>query len=158
MKGFVLEQGYAPFPVAAGGRLMLRHKSQQPCFILAYRNGSAFQHGFSNWSTLLKPARFPTWVTFELKLLNNKQALSDLIKNINEYVHRSKISKDKIVGMGHRYAWFFINPIEGYQLYISLFRKPKALPNTLPMKRGLSTYIDNDSSLIALAEQKFGDR
>ena len=94
------------------------------------------------------------FMMFELKLLNNDQALTQLIEHINRYIIDSGISKDKIAGIGVGMPGF-INPIKGIN-YTYLDSGDKTLNQYISDETGLPTYIDNDSSLIALAEQKFG--
>jgi predicted NBD/HSP70 family sugar kinase len=93
-------------------------------------------------------------VMFDLKLLNNDTALDKLVEGINNYINNSGISRDKIAGTGIGMPGF-INPIKGIN-YTYLNAGDRTLTQYLTDETGLPTYIDNDSSLIALAEQKFG--
>ena len=93
-------------------------------------------------------------LTFELKLLNNPEALPTLVDRINSYIAHSSIPKDKIAGIGIGMPGF-INITEGIN-YTYLDAGGQSLTAYLTSKTGIATYIDNDSSLIALAEQKFG--
>ncbi|MDB5124643.1 MAG: nagC 2 [Mucilaginibacter sp.] len=148
-EGFVVEQGYAP---SSGGRRPLMYAIKPTAMYVLAIAMDQLSTRIQLVNLLNQPVS--DLVTFELKLLNNERALFDLVKGINEYIHRSKISKDKIVGMGIGMPGF-INPIQGIN-YTYLNAGSKSLAQYLADETGLTTYIDNDSSLIALAEQKFG--
>jgi glucokinase-like ROK family protein len=150
-EGFVVEKGYAP---SSGGRRPLMYAIKPTAMYILAIAMDQLSTRIQLVDLLNQPVS--ELVTFELKLLNNEHALSDLIKNINEYLDRSKISKDKIVGMGIGMPGF-INPIEGINYtYLNAGTGNKSLAQHIAGETGLTTYIDNDSSLIALAEQKFG--
>jgi len=91
---------------------------------------------------------------FELRLTNNPAALPQLIVQINNYIHDTGIPKNKFAGIGIGMPGF-INVNEGIN-YTHLDAGGQSLTELLTLQTGIPTYIDNDSSLIALAEQKFG--
>jgi glucokinase-like ROK family protein len=93
-------------------------------------------------------------MTFDLRLLNNDTALGTLVKSLNNYILKSGISKEKIAGIGMGMPGF-INVRQGIN-YTYLNAGSKSLVQYLRDEIGLPVYIDNDSSLIALAEQRFG--
>jgi predicted NBD/HSP70 family sugar kinase len=92
--------------------------------------------------------------TVELKLHNNDNALTELIGHLNNYIEESGISKKKIAGIGIGMPGF-INAVEGIN-YTYMNAGGESLSTYITRETGITTYIDNDSSLIALAEQKFG--
>ncbi|HEY4325218.1 MAG TPA: ROK family protein [Mucilaginibacter sp.] len=148
-EGFVVEQGYAP---SSGGRRPLMYAIKADAmYILAIAMDQ-----LSTRIQLVNLLNHPVadFSMFDMKLLNNDRALDQLIEKINEYIILSGISKDKIAGIGIGMPGF-INPLRGVN-YTYLDRGGKSLTRTISDETGLPTYIDNDSSLIALAEQKFG--
>jgi|EP01037_Dinobryon_pediforme_P003814 glucokinase-like ROK family protein len=148
-EGFVVEQGYAP---SSGGRRPLMYAiNSSAMYILAIAMDQ-----LSTRLQLVDLLNQPVsdLVMFELKLLNNENALSKLVENINHYINDTGISKDKIAGIGIGMPGF-INPIKGVN-YTYLDAGDKTLTQYITDETGLPTYVDNDSSLIALAEQKFG--
>jgi len=77
-----------------------------------------------------------------------------LIKYTNNYVKSTGIPKDKFAGIGIGMPGF-INVNEGIN-YTHLDANGESLTHYLTQEIGIPTCIDNDSSLIALAEQRFG--
>ena len=148
-EGFVIEKGYAP---SSGGRRPLMYAiNASAMYILAIAMDQ-----LSTRIQLVDLLNHPVsdLVMFELKLLNNGEALDTLVTKINEYLNNSGIGKEKIAGIGIGMPGF-INPLKGIN-YTYLDADPKSLTQYISDETGLPTYIDNDSSLIALAEQKFG--
>ncbi len=148
-EGFVIEQGYAP---SSGGRRPLLYAiNANAMYILAIAMDQ-----LSTRIQLVDLENKPVtdlWM-FDLKLSESEQALDLLIFKINSYINSSGISKDKIAGIGIGMPGF-INPIKGVN-YTYLDTGFKSLTQYITDETGLEVYLDNDSSLIALAEQKFG--
>ena len=90
----------------------------------------------------------------ELKLLNNPSALALLIEYIKEYIRSTDIGIDKIVGIGIGMPGF-IDSAKGSN-YTYLDSGGQSLTDLISLETGLPAYIANDSSLIAIAEQRFG--
>lgn len=148
-EGFVVEQGYAP---SSGGRRPLLYSVKPDAmYILAVAMDQ-----LSTRIQLLDLFNHPVadTLTLELKLLNNTQALTLLVKSINKYIASAPVPASKIAGIGIGMPGF-VNVIEGIN-YSYLDAGGKSLVDYLRDQTGLPVYIDNDSSLIALAEQKFG--
>jgi glucokinase-like ROK family protein len=148
-EGFVVEQGYAP---SSGGRRPLLYSIKPDAmYILAVAMDQ-----LSTRIQLLDLSNRPVAdsLTLELKLLNNNEALGILIKNINNYIAKTNVPKEKIAGIGMGMPGF-VNVVQGIN-YTYLNAGGKSLTRYLREQTGLPVYIDNDSSLIALAEQKFG--
>src|SRR5581483_5159293 len=148
-EGFVVEQGYAP---SSGGRRPLLYSIKPDAmYILAVAMDQ-----LSTRIQLLDLFNQPVAdaLSIDLRLLNNSQALNILTQNINQYIDKAPVSKDRIAGIGIGMPGF-VNVIEGIN-YTYLDSGNRSLTQYLTDETGLPTYIDNDSSLIALAEQKFG--
>jgi predicted NBD/HSP70 family sugar kinase len=77
-----------------------------------------------------------------------------LVEQINKYLDSCGVLKEKITGIGIGMPGF-IDPDKGIN-YTYLKSGDRSLSQYIAEETGLPTYIDNDSSLIALAEQKFG--
>lgn len=148
-KGFVVEQGYAP---SSGGRRPLMYAiNANAMYILAI---AMDQVNTRIQLVDLRNQPVSEMMMFELKLVGNNDALDKLVEYINKYISNCGILKDKIAGIGIGMPGF-IDPLEGIN-YTYLKTEGKSLSQYLSDETGLPTYIDNDSSLIALAEQKFG--
>lgn len=148
-EGFVIEQGYAP---SSGGRRPLMYAiNAHALYILAIAMDQ-----LSTRIQLVDLLNQPVadLMMFELKLADNDDALNVLVDNINNYLDNIEIGKDKIAGIGIGMPGF-INPVKGINYtYLDAGFKPQT--QYIAEATGLNVYLDNDSSLIALAEQKFG--
>ena len=89
-----------------------------------------------------------------LPLAGNKEALTILIDKIEEVIEASTINKNKIAGIGIGMPGFV--DIEKGINYSFMPVKDKNITQTIYERLKINTYIDNDSSVIALAESKFG--
>ncbi|MBD1394504.1 ROK family transcriptional regulator [Mucilaginibacter glaciei] len=148
-EGFVVEQGYAP---SSGGRRPLMYAiNARAMFILAVAMDQ-----LSARIQLVDLHNKPVadLATVELKLADNESALPQLISHLNTYVEDSGIDKGKIAGIGIGMPGF-INAAEGIN-YTYMDADGQSLSEYITRATGINSYIDNDSSLIALAEQKFG--
>lgn len=148
-EGFVVEQGYAP---SSGGRRPLMYSVKSSAMHILAIALDQLTARIQMFDLLNNPVA--DMLTFELKLLNNRDALPKLVSEINRYISNTGILKDKIAGIGIGMPGF-INVTEGIN-YTYLDAGGQSLTAYLTEKTGIATYIDNDSSLIALAEQKFG--
>jgi predicted transcriptional regulator len=148
-KGFVVEQGYAP---SSGGRRPLMYAiNANAMYILAI---AMDQVNTRIQLVDLRNQPVSEMMMFELKLIGNNGALGKLVEYINKYLSNCGVLKDKIAGIGIGMPGF-IDPVEGIN-YTYLKTEDKSLSQYISDETGLPTFIDNDSSLIALAEQKFG--
>ncbi|MEP6611997.1 MAG: ROK family protein [Mucilaginibacter sp.] len=148
-KGFVVEQGYAP---SSGGRRPLMYAiNADAMYILAIAMDQ-----MSTRIQLVDLRNHPVadMMVFELKLGGNDTALNILVDNIKRYLDSCGALKEKITGIGIGMPGF-IDPDKGIN-YTYLKSGDRSLSQYLAEETGLPVYIDNDSSLIALAEQKFG--
>jgi len=148
-KGFVVEQGYAP---SSGGRRPLMYAiNADAMYILAI---AMDQQSTRIQLVDLRNHPVAEMMVFDLKLASNDCALDILVENINKYIEGCGVLKEKITGIGIGMPGF-IDPDKGIN-YTYLKSGDRSLSQYIAEETGLPTYIDNDSSLIALAEQKFG--
>lgn len=89
-----------------------------------------------------------------LPLSNNPDALQVLVEKIVATIEASGISKDKLVGIGIGMPGF-VDVKKGIN-YSFLPFSNKSITKHISEKTGIPVFIDNDSSLVALAELRFG--
>lgn len=91
---------------------------------------------------------------FELKLSDNSNAIHSLIAHINAIVIKSGLPHDKFLAVGITMPGF-IDAFQGNNL--SFLKSPdETLVTYIAKQVELPVFIENDSTSIALAEQKFG--
>ena len=93
--------------------------------------------------------------THELRLLNNSTAHEELSRIINNVIERSGISKRNIAGVGIGMPGF-TNTKLGINYSYLLPPNGESIYKYLERELELHVYLDNDSSLVALSELKFG--
>jgi predicted NBD/HSP70 family sugar kinase len=91
---------------------------------------------------------------FELPLPRNAEALSILTQKIDQFIQQSGILKEKIAGIGIGMPGF-VDFKKGVN-YTFLNTGGESITDHISRQTGLPAFIDNDSSLIALAELRFG--
>jgi len=92
--------------------------------------------------------------TIELPLKDNAEAPEILVDFIRQFIEKSHIPADKFAGIGIGMPGF-VDAEKG--INYSLLKTPKdSLVNYLADEIGIPVFIDNDSSLIALAELRMG--
>lgn len=91
---------------------------------------------------------------FELNLAENEDCLSILAKYIDKFIENSGVSKNKIIGVGIGMPGF-VNAQKGIN-YTFLKTKNGSISQVVGDEIGIPVYIDNDSSLVALTELRFG--
>jgi predicted NBD/HSP70 family sugar kinase len=91
----------------------------------------------------------------ELKLNNNPKAAEELRKNILKFIEKSTIPKSKIAGIGIGMPGF-IDVLKGINHSFLKISKG-SIVSYIESEVGLPVLIDNDSSLIALAELRLGE-
>ncbi|MBZ4189694.1 ROK family protein [Niabella beijingensis] len=90
----------------------------------------------------------------ELKLTDNPEVLLHLKVLIEGAIKKAKISKKKVLGVGIGMPGF-IDPQKGIN-YSFVSTEDSSISGYLQKELDIPAYIDNDSSIIALAEQHFG--
>ena len=146
---FVVEKGYAP---SSGGRrpLMYALNASKMCIVTVAMDQLSTRIGIVD----LLNNNISAVEISSLRLLNNPDALPLLVKIINTHIEHSGISRDHILGVGIGMPGF-VNVNEGNNLTY-LHTRDKSLTSYLSETTGLPVFIDNDSSIIALAELNFG--
>lgn len=91
---------------------------------------------------------------FELKLPNNPQSLDELIQHLQTFIKKTKIAPEKIAGIGIGMPGF-VDSKQGIN-YSFLSAYNDSIVTRIENELGIPVLIDNDSSLIALAELKWG--
>ncbi|MEJ8843317.1 ROK family protein [Lacibacter sp. H375] len=91
----------------------------------------------------------------ELPLSNNHNALAELTQHINSYILSSGVSKQNIAGIGIGMPGF-IDVTKGINHSFLKTESGNSIVSIVEAAVGVPVFIDNDSSLIALAELKFG--
>ncbi|HEY8399400.1 MAG TPA: ROK family protein [Flavihumibacter sp.] len=89
-----------------------------------------------------------------LPLRNNDASLSQLISHIREFINALTIDHEKILGIGIGMPGF-IDVNKGIN-YSYLDNGGAGITTRMEQEIGIPVYIDNDSSVIALAELKLG--
>ena len=90
----------------------------------------------------------------ELVLWNNPNALDELGGHLNNYINKAGVARGKIAGIGIGMPGF-VDVKKGIN-YTFLKVAEGSIVSNIEDRVGLPVLIDNDSSLIALAEQKLG--
>ena len=90
-----------------------------------------------------------------LPLPNNPEALPFLIKIIEQLIDSSGIPKERFVGVGIGMPGF-VDVKKGINYSFLQLASNKSITKHITEKIGIPVFIDNDSSLIALAELRFG--
>ncbi len=90
-----------------------------------------------------------------LPLLDNPQALQILKENISHVIESSGIPKEKLIGVGIGMPGF-VDFKKGINYSFLQLPNNKSITKNISEELGIPVFIDNDSSLVALAEQRFG--
>ncbi|HEX5024469.1 MAG TPA: ROK family protein [Agriterribacter sp.] len=94
--------------------------------------------------------------TFPLTLVDNKGTLKTLVEIINKVIEKSGVDRASILGVGIGMPGF-VNTIQGINYtYLPVENGNTNLRARLQDVLNLPVFIDNDSSVIALAELRFG--
>jgi len=148
-EGFVKESGYAP---SSGGRRPIMY-SIMPDTV--YVLSVAMDQLVTRISVMDMHNNHVAGIEkFELPLQKNPEALAVLAEKMKEVIHKSGIEKKKIIGAGIGMPGF-IDFKKGIN-YTFHYSEEKTITQYLSEKLDIPVYLDNDSSLIALAEFRFG--
>lgn len=149
VEGFVTETGQA---VSTGGRRPVMYSLKDD---VLYVVSVAMDQFVTRIAILdMKNSIITDVVKIELSLPKNPEALSILTNKINQVINESGIPKKKIAGIGIGMPGFV-----DYKKGINHSFLPAAgqsITEYIKEQTHLPVYIDNDSSLIALAELRFG--
>ena len=145
----IVETGYAP---SKGGRRPLMYAVRPDS---KYTVAVAMDQLFTRIVIMDMHRQYATPVEkFELHLAKNPGALDILVERIADHIHRSGILKDKIVGIGIGMPGF-VDSKKGVN-YSFLTEGSINISQHIMDRVGVPTWIENDSSLVALAELSFG--
>jgi len=148
--GFITESGHAP---SSGGRKPLMYSlNAGTLYIVAVAMDQLYLK--ITITDILKNPVVPV-ETHELKLLNNTEALPKLVFIINDVIQRSGVDRDKIIGAGIGTPGFTNHKLG---INYSYLQPPgdESFQGYMERELAIPVGIDNDSSLIALSELKFG--
>ncbi|HEV2354734.1 MAG TPA: ROK family transcriptional regulator [Puia sp.] len=146
-KGAVTENGYAP---SSGGRKPLMY-SLTGDFMFTI---SVAIDQFVVRMALLNMHREIVSPVHEvgINFYNNAGYVKALAEEVARFVQACGVNKYELAGIGIAMPGF-IDPDNGINYSIA---GPAAIAGSVSEKTGVKVYVDNDSSVIGLAEQKFG--
>ena len=148
-RNWVVEKGYA---ASSGGRRPVMYSLKKD---VLYVIAVSMDQFVTRIAVMDMQNNFVTEVKkVDLPLAKNPRALSALISNISSVIKRSGIAKSKIAGIGIGMPGFI--DVEKGINYSFFEMGNKSITEQISAKVDLPVYIDNDSSLIALAELRFG--
>jgi len=149
IEGYVVEKGHAP---STGGRRPLQYSLKSDTMYIV---SVAMDQFVTRIAILDMHNQYLRGIEkFELPLSRNPQALSQLTEKLEQVIDGSGIPKDKIIGIGIGMPGF-VDAIKGIN-YSFLEVPHGSVIEYIQTRLELPVYINNDSSLIALAELKFG--
>jgi predicted NBD/HSP70 family sugar kinase len=148
-ENYIVETGYAP---STGGRRPLMYSLRPDVmFVVAV----AMDQLFTRIVIMDMAKKQVTDIEkIELHLAKNPQALSQLVEKIEAHISKAGIKKGQIAGIGIGMPGF-VDAKKGMN-YSFLETGEKSISHYITEKVGIPTHIENDSSLIALAELNFG--
>jgi len=147
--GYVMETGYAP---SSGGRRPQMYSLKPD---IMYTVSVAMDQFVTRLAVMdMQNRRIGKIESLELDLAGNPGSLDVIADRINEVIDKSGIAKNKIAGIGVSMPGF-IDAKEGIN-YSFLGNRQGTITSFIEGRTGIPVFIDNDSSLIALAELKFG--
>lgn len=148
-EGLVMERGFA---ASTGGRKPATY-SLKPDML--YVVSVAMDQLVTKIVLMDLQNRYVTEVKkFDLPLANNPEALPDLVDHITEFLDSLTIDKSRIAGIGIGMPGF-VDADKGIN-YSFMQVKGQSINDFISRQVKLPVFIDNDSSVIALAEQRFG--
>ena len=148
-EGLVTETGHA---VSTGGRRPVMYSIKQG---VMYVVSVAMDQFVTRLALMDMKNKFVKDIEkFELPLPRNAEALSILTNKIEQFIQQSGIPKEKIAGIGIGMPGF-VDFKKGIN-YSFLHTESGSITEYISRQTSLPTFIDNDSSLIALAELCFG--
>lgn len=147
-EGEVVELGYAPS--TGGRRPMMYSLNKQFGYLVAV----AMDQLFTRIAILnMEHALVTTVERIALNLKSEPDALNKLAVLVGRHIEASGLDRAKIIGVGIGMPGF-IDLEKG--INYSFFREGGSIPQVLQDSLQLPVFVDNDSSLVALAEYRFG--
>lgn len=148
-EGYVMETGFAP---STGGRRPVMYALKPDALYIVSVALDQFVATIAVMDMHNKFVFPPEKI--ELPLQKNPQALTVLTEKIAQVIADSKLPKEKIAGVGIGMPGF-VDAKKGIN-YTHLKIPGKSISEYITEQLGIPVFIDNDSSLIALAELRFG--
>lgn len=149
--GYVIETGHAP---SSGGRRprVYSLNPDKKFIVTVAMDQLVTRVNISN----LQQTNLTPIETREIVLWNNDRSLKMLVEFINETIKKAGVNYDDILGVGIGMPGF-VNVKEGINYtYLPVEDANVKLRDRLEQLLKLPVVIDNDSSVIALAEKRFG--
>jgi predicted NBD/HSP70 family sugar kinase len=149
-EGTVVELGYA---LSTGGRRPQMYALKAD---LAYMVSVAMDQMITRIAILDMRNNYVGKVkSIKLALNDNPDALKQLTAHLSDFINTSGIPKEKIVGIGIGMPGF-VNSDKGLNFSFLKVKEGESIVSVVETAVGIPVLIDNDSSLIALAELKLG--
>jgi len=147
--GYVMETGYA---ASTGGRKPIMYSLKADVMFIV---SVAMDQFVTRIVIVNMQGKYVTEIEkFELHLSRTPRELSLLAEKISSVIVKSGIDKDRIIGIGVGMPGF-VDTQKGIN-YSFFETNGTNITGYISEKTGLPVFIDNDSSLVALAELKFG--
>ena len=148
-EGLVIDRGYA---ASTGGRKPVMYSLRPD---IMYVVAVAMDQLITKIVLMDLDNRYVTDIAkFDLPLANNPNALSLLAEKIEVFINGLSVDKNRIVGVGIGMPGF-VDSVKGIN-YTFLQTNGTSINQYISNKVKLPVFIDNDSSLVALAELRFG--
>ncbi|QNN40801.1 ROK family protein [Pedobacter roseus] len=151
-EGYVLEQGLAP---STGGRraamFLINPNLKKYIVAIAMDQLTSRLTIYDLTRKMVIPVQ-----TLEFEMSSKNINIADLVDFINKSINQSKIKREDILGVGIGMPGF-VNADEGVNHSFLKVNDDTTLQQYLSQQINLQVHIDNDSSLIALAELNFGE-
>ncbi|MBO9674103.1 MAG: ROK family protein [Sphingobacteriaceae bacterium] len=151
-EGYLLEEGFAP---STGGRraamFLINPKLKKYIVAIAMDQLTSRLTIYDLSRKMVTPIQ-----SLEFDISSKDSSVDHLIDFINKSIDQSQISRDDILGVGIGMPGF-VNADEGVNHSFLKVEGGTTLQNYLSENIALPVHIDNDSSLIALAELNFGE-
>jgi predicted NBD/HSP70 family sugar kinase len=149
-EGAVLETGYA---TSTGGRRPLTYAIKAD---IMYVVSVAMDQFITRIAIMDMKNNFVTEVEkFDLNLSEDLKPIQIITEKIEQVIKTSGITKNKILGIGIGMPGF-VDAEKGIN-YTFFNASDETVSKYISEKTGIPTFIDNDSSLVALAELRFGE-
>jgi predicted NBD/HSP70 family sugar kinase len=149
--GLIVETGFAP---STGGRRPIMYSLKPESF---YIISVSMDQLITRIALMDTNNHFVGKVVkIDLPLSQNGDSLHILANSLIQFIDNLSINKNNILGIGIGMPGF-IEPQKGINYsFLELPENEESITDFLSDKTNLPVFIDNDSSLIALAELKFG--
>lgn len=149
--GYILESGLAP---STGGRRALTFllNQQKQRYIVAVAMDQLITRVVIY--DLLNNIKMES-EAMEFPLKEDPSAIKMLVNFLKDYITRSGLPMEEILGIGIGMPGF-VNSQQGVNYTFFKLKNDASLTDHLSKELNLPVFVDNDSSLIALAELRFG--